>query len=89
MLNSFWFGFKDDSDRDTFRKMTVGEIMDMLTAHQEMRAEIKNNDDPRYVAEKLTKFNDEHGDSLGVFTNMTDQSREELSAGFQIYAKKK
>ena len=53
-----------------------------------MRAKIKESDNPAYVAENLSKFNNDHEESLDFFAHMTDQAREELSAGFQVYAQK-
>ena len=88
ILNSFWFGFGEDRDRDRFRSMTMGEVMDLLTAHQEMRSAIKKSDDPWEVARRLKQFNTEHAHSLDCFVNVTDRFTEELSAGFQVLAKK-
>ncbi len=89
IFNSFWFGFLEDRDRDEFRAMTIGEAMDLLNSHQEMRATIKQSDDPWYIAEKLKEFNNEHQDSLKCFSNLSKQCEEELAAGFQIFARKK
>ena len=88
ILNSFWFGFLEDRDRDRFRSMTVGQVMDLLTSHQEMRAEIKKNDDPWKVARGLKQFNADHTESLDCFARVSDRFTEELAAGFQVLARK-
>lgn len=88
ILNSFWFGFNNDGDRDVFRAMTVGQVMDLLTSHQEKRSKIKRDDDAWRIATELRRFNETNRESLGCFMNVSEKFTEELAAGFQVYAKK-
>ena len=88
LLNSFWSGIQDDSNREEFRNMTIGQAIDLLNGLQEMRAKIKQSDDPWQVADHLKQFNIDNKDSLKCFINLTKQCEEELAAGFQVIAKK-
>lgn len=88
IFNSFWFGFKEDKYREEFRNMTIGEAMDLLNNHQEMRSKIKESEDPLHVAEELMNFNSHHEDSLRCFSKLSEQCERELAAGFQVFAQK-
>jgi len=87
-LNSYYSGLRNDHSREQFKAMTVAEVMTTLTTHQSLRTEIKQNNDPWVVALHLQSFNIDYAQSLGLFLNITDACKEELAAGFQVYAQK-
>lgn len=89
ILNSYYSGLRSDHDRKRFKMMTIDDVMSTLNNHQAFRTEIKKSEDPWFVAQHLKDFNDDYAASLGLFLNISDSCREELAAGFQVYAQKR
>ncbi len=88
ILNSYYNGLNSDDARAVFRNMTIGDVMSLLNHHQSLRSEIKESDDPWFIAQNLKEFNINHTESLGPFLNITNSCENELAAGLEIHAYK-
>ena len=88
VLDRYAAGLETDAARESFRRMTIGGLLDQLSTVEGERAAIKQLDTPRAIANALGSFNDSIRDRLDPLLRMSTPSQSELAAGFCAAATK-